>query len=301
MKYITIFLLFLVTLFSCQTSVPDFERSKILINEQQIEILTAYDMLDNFTEKQTNYLQQVFKQIENEFNHNAEYPFLLENIKHNIKPNDDLREEIELLKKIDFEQIVDTAFQKITKELPGPDTKILFIPMNPEYRDFYKKFGIGIYAITVGTGKIIVSIDPTFSNWPELLPYILAHEHHHSVWTSKNFVTADFTPLEYLILEGRADSFAKVIFPEANPFYINMLTKDQENRIWNLIKPELNKLNSEMNDKLMIGTDEIPVCSGYTIGFSIIETFKKNNPTVSDIELLDMAPKQILLLSKYDE
>lgn len=293
--------LILITLFSCHRSDLDFERSMLKINSQQFEILTAYEILDNFTEKQTNYLQNVFNQIENEFEHNAEYPFLLEKIKHNIKPNDALKEEIELLKKIDFKQIVDSAFQIISKELPGPDTKILFIPINPEYREFYKNFGIGIYAITVGTGKIIVSIDPTFNNWSQLLPYILAHEYHHSVWTSKNFVTADFTPLEYLTLEGRADSFANEIFPDANLFYINMLTEDQEKRIWKLIKPELNNRNSEMNDKMMIGTDEIPVCSGYAIGYSIIQSFKLNNPQINDIQLIDITPEQILLLSKYDK
>jgi len=272
-----------------------------MINKQQFEILTAYEIFDNFTEKQINYLQNVFNQIENEFKYNAEYPFLLENIKHNIKPDEDLKEEIELLKKIDFEQIVDSAFQIITKALPGPDTKILFIPINPEYREFYQNFGIGIYAITVGTGKIIVSIDPSFSNWSQLLPYILAHEYHHSVWTSRNFVTADFTPLEYLTLEGRADSFANKLFPNTNLFYLNMLTVDQEKRIWNLLKPELNKRNSDMNDKMMIGTDVIPVCSGYTIGFSLIESFKKNNPTITDTELIDISAEQILFLSKYDE
>ena len=294
------YILISILLISCQRQDYNFERTELIVNNQKFEILTAYEIFDNFTEKKTNYLKNVFNQIENEFEYNAEYLFLLENIKHNIKPNDDLKEEIELLKKIDFEQIVDSAFQIITKELPGPDTKILFIPINPEYREYYQKFGIGIYAITVGTGKIIVSIDPTFSNWSHILPYILAHEYHHSVWTSRNFVTADFTPLEYLCLEGRADSFANELFPNANLFYINMLTGDQEKTIWNLIKPELNKRNSEMNDKMMIGTNEIPVCSGYTIGFSIIETFKKNNPTITDKELIDISAEQILFLSKYE-
>ncbi|MFC2103555.1 DUF2268 domain-containing putative Zn-dependent protease [Bacteroidota bacterium] len=272
-----------------------------MINNQEFEILTAYDIIDNFIAKKSSYLQDVFKQIENEFNHNAEYPFILETIKKEIKPDESLKEELELLKEIDFVQIVDSAFQTITKELPGPTTKILFIPINPEYREFYKKFEIGMYAITVRTGKIIVSIDPTFNNWSQLLPYVLAHEYHHSVWTSRNFTTVDFTPLEYLVLEGRADSFARELFPNTTPFYINMLTENQEKKIWNLIKPELNNRKSDMNDNMMIGTDEIPVCSGYTIGYNIIKSFKMNNPQINDRELIDITPEQILLLSKYDE
>ena len=295
------YIIILLTFISCHRSEYDFERTKLIINKQQFEILTAYQIFDNFIDKKSSYLQDVFNRIENEFKYNSEYPFLLESIKNEIKPDENLKKELELLKDIDFEQIVDSAFRIITKELPGPDTKILFIPINPEYREFYKKFGIGFYAITIGTGKIIVSLDPTFKNWPQLLPYILAHEYHHSVWTSRNFVTADFTPLEYLILEGKADSFARELFPNTIPFYINMLTENKEKRVWNLIKPELNKRNSEMNDKMMIGTDEIPVCSGYTIGFNIIEAFKKNNPQINDKELIDITAEQILFLSKYDD
>lgn len=291
----------LLTSISCHRSEYDFERSKLMINNQQFEILTAYKIFDNFIAKKSSYRQDVFNQIKNEFNHNAEYPFLFETIKKEIKPDANLKEELEILKDIDFKQIVDSAFRIITKELSGPDTKILFIPANPEYREFFKKFGMGIHAVTLGTGKIIVSIDPTFNNWPQLIPYVLAHEYHHSVWTSRNFVTADFTPLEYLILEGKADSFSRELFPNAAIPWFNMLTEDEEKRVWNLIRPEMNKRNSEMNKNMMIGTEEIPYASGYTIGFSIIESFKMNNPQINDIELIDIAPEQILLLSKYDE
>jgi len=296
-----IFLLVLIVFISCQRNEYDFERSKLLINNQQFEVLTAYDILDNFIAKKSSYLKDVFKQIENEFKYNAEYSFILETIKREIKPDENLKEEIEILKDIDFIQIVDSAFQTITRELPGPDTKILFIPANPEYRELYRRYGIGIHAITVGTGKIIVSIDPTFTNWPQLIPYVLAHEYHHSVWTSRNFATADFTPLEYLVFEGKADSFARELFPDATIPWTNMLTENEEKRIWTLIKPELNKRKSKMNDNMMYGTKEIPYGSGYTIGFSIIELFKKNNPKIDDKELIDITPEQILLLSKYDE
>ncbi len=299
-RFLKTFLLILVALISCQKSEYDFERSKLFINNQQFEILTAYNILDNFIANRSNYMQDVYKQIENEFIHNAEYPFMLETIKKEIKPDENLKEELEILKDIDFIQIVDSAFRLITKELPGPDTKILFTA-NPEYRELYKTFGIGMHAITVGTGKIIVSIDPTFKNWQQLLPYTLAHEYHHSVWTSRNFVTADFTPLEYLVLEGRAESFAKGLFPIANHPFMNMLTEIQERRIWNLIRTEVNKRNSEMNDNMMYGTKEIPYGSVYTIGFNIIESFKRNNPKIDDKELIDITPDQILLLSKYDE
>jgi len=55
-----------------------------------------------------------------------------------------------------------------------------------------------------------------------------------------------------------------------------------------------------MNDKMMYGTEDIPYGSVYAIGFNIIESFKANNPKINDKELIDISPKQIFLLSKYD-
>jgi hypothetical protein len=136
-----------------------------MINNQRFEILTAYELFENFINNKSNYKQDVFRSIENEFNSDAEYPFLFEFIKNDMKPNEDLKKELELLKKTNFIHIIDSAFQIITKELPaGPDTKILFIPANPEYRDIFKRYDIGIHAITPGTGRIIISIDPTIKN-----------------------------------------------------------------------------------------------------------------------------------------
>jgi uncharacterized protein YjaZ len=165
----------------------------------------------------------------------------------------------------------------------------------------FKKYDIGFHAITVGAGKIIVSIDPTFDNWQQLLPYALAHEYHHSVWTSRNFTTSDFTPLEYLVLEGRADFFAMKLFPITIHPFINRLTENQERTIWSLIKPQLNMRNSSMNEHKMYGTEEIPYGSVYAIEFNIIKSFKTHNPKINDNELIDLTPAQILLLSKYDD
>ncbi|MCK5330775.1 MAG: hypothetical protein KAK01_05155, partial [Candidatus Marinimicrobia bacterium] len=106
MKIIS-YILILIALFSCQRNKYDFERKKLIINNQQFEILTAYQIFDYYAEKKTSYLQNVFNKIENEFKHNSEYPFLLETIEKEIKPDENLQEELELLKDIDFKQIVD--------------------------------------------------------------------------------------------------------------------------------------------------------------------------------------------------
>jgi len=295
------YILILITVLSCQRLNNDFERTVIVVENQKFEILTANKIIKNFISRKSNYSTTVYRIIEKEFGNNIEYPFLLETLKAEIKPDEKLKEEIKILNSYNFKQIVESTFKSVVEELPGPDTKILFLPANPEYREIYKSYGIGLTAVTIGTGKIIVSIDPTIDNWEQLLPYTLAHEYHHSVWTSRNFETSSFTPLEYLLLEGRADSFAKELFPDTKHPFIKTLDKDREERVWALIKFEMHTRDSELNDKLMSGTHDIPTGSVYSIGYNIIESFKINNPQITDRELIDMSPDQILLLSKYDE
>ncbi len=279
----------------------DFERQKIVVNGQQFEVLTAWNIFDDYITTKSNYHQDIFERIKDEFNHDPEYPFLLDAIEERIDPNDELSQVVEIMKCIDFSIIVDSTFQQVTKELPGPDTKILFIPSNPAYRKTYREFGVGFHAFTPGTGRIIVSFDPTFENWQQFLPYALAHEYHHSVWTSRNFETADFTPLEYIILEGKADSFATEIFSNTPHPFLNMLEGEKEKHIWNLIKSDMYQRDAELNDKIFYGTEDIPYGSVYAIGFNIIQSLKENDPGILDAELMDMSPVEVLYLSQYDQ
>ena len=296
-------LLIITVIFSCQqVTDSDFERTKITINNQKFEILTAWKIFDDYIVNKSDYEINIFLKIKEEFdNNNSEFPFLLDAIKNKIKPDEELKKEIELMKSINFVSIVDSVYQIVAKKLPGPDTKILFIPTNPANRKFYRKFGVGFHAFTLGAGKIIVSFDPTFENWRQYIHYALAHEYHHSVWTSRNFKTADITPLEYIILEGKADLFAKEIFPGNNNPFWDMFDSENENRIWNLIKPKMNQRNTDINDKIFYGSKEIPYGSVYAIGYSILKLFKENNPAITDKELIDISAEQILFLSKYDE
>lgn len=118
---------------------------------------------------------------------------------------------------------------------------------------------------------------------------------------SRNFKVADLTPLEYIILEGKADLFANEIFPESNNPFWAMLDSENEKRIWNLIKPKMNQRNTDFNDKIFYGSKEFPYGSVYALGFRILKLFKENNPNIDDAELMDMSPAEILYLSKYDE
>ena len=113
-------------------------------------------------------------------------------------------------------------------------------------------------------------------------------------------IEPDETLKEYLVFEGRADFFAKYLYPDAHCQWTQMINKEQEKYVWNLIKPELNNRNREIIDLMMIGNEKIPYGSGYSIGYNIVANFMTNNPQIKIIELTDLSPKEILNRSEYD-
>ena len=292
---------------SCQSNVPDFERETFKINNQQFEILTATSLLDNYINTSGKYgknymkasLRLIYNPIEKEILKDAEASFLFNTIKIPYEPNDLLKSEIELLKSKDLLDIVQNSLTKIVNALPGPNTKIIILPASSYLHENFEKMGISINGITIGSGKIILMIDPTFENWNKSLPYVIAHEYHHSTWIYRNWVSSDFSLLEYLVFEGRADAFAAGLYSYSENPYTKILNPDQENHVWNLIKNEIFEKGHARINKVMYGTDEIPFGSGYVIGYNIVKSFKHNNQTYTDLDLIDMDPKEIFKLSQY--
>jgi uncharacterized protein YjaZ len=243
----------------------------------------------------------VYNPVKKEIISNAEAAFLFNTIKVPYKPNEYLKAEIDALKSIDLISIIKEVLIKVTSELPAPDTKIIILPASEYLRQTFEKNSLPLSGITIGTGKIIMMIDPTFENWTDFLPYAIAHEYHHSTWISRNWVSSDFSLIEYLIFEGRADMFASDLYGSMNNPLTKILSKQQEIQVWRLIENEIFEKGHTRINKVMFGNDSIPFASGYTIGFNIVNLYKQKNPSVSDLELLDMDPNKIFKLSGYSD
>ena len=110
---------------------------------------------------------------------------------------------------------------------------------------------------------------------------------------------SDFTLLEYLIFEGRADAFASNLYEDAENPWTTMINREQEAKVWEFIRPEIFMKGHDRINKVMWGNKDIPVGSGYAIGFNIVKSFKQNNPKYSDRETIDLKPEEILKMSKY--
>jgi uncharacterized protein YjaZ len=301
-------LLGFILIAGCKNSVPDFERTRLKINGQEFEILTAYGLIENYLKDQNSFADYsrasnrlLFEPVEKEILPGAEASFMFNSIKIPYEPTDNLRTQIELLRTGNITGLLEKALHSITESLPGPGTKIIILPVSSFMKPLLNKYNLPGYGVTIGSGKIIIAIDPTAQDWKGFLTYAVAHEYHHSTWISRNWVSSDFSLLEYLVFEGRADAFAKSINNSVEIPAEMYLTKIQEVHVWNLIKPGLLLKGHERINNVMIGKDDIPFGSGYAIGYHIVRSFRQKNPSCSDFEMIDMNPVKLLESSGYPQ
>jgi len=258
--------------------------------------------------KQINkiYKTYVYDPIWDNFASKGECSFLAKNIKYPITDIDGLSTAIKILNVSGVEEIVKKALLKVSKVLPGPNTTVYIQILNPSYKKMIppsasKIFDMGIHADTYGSGRILIAIDPVSKNWKKMLPRIVAHEYHHSVWVSRNFETIHFSLLDCLVLEGRAEGFADLLYPEIEAPWPGFTDLKNEYSVWQQMSQNLHSKDEQIIMKMFVGDEEIPFLSVYSMGYRILQEFFKNNPNVSLIEWTDMAPAVILSKSKYTE
>jgi uncharacterized protein YjaZ len=296
----------LTLLIGCSNNVPDFERTTIEINGQQFEILSTVAIFENYLNENNRYKDYnrasqklIFEPLRKEILDHAEAAFMFNSIEIPYQTTDLLREQVKMLKSGESVEVIKHILYPITKSLPGPNTKIIILPASPAMQEVLDKYNLPGYGVTIGSGKIIIAINQTNKNWKEFLSYAVAHEYHHSTWISRNWVSSDFSLLDYLVFEGRADAFAKSMVDSFDIPSTKYITAEQETYVWDLIKPELSERGSERIIKVMYGQDKIPFGSGYAIGYGILKAFKENNQSYTDLMIIDLDPGKIFELSGY--
>ncbi|MFO7943823.1 MAG: DUF2268 domain-containing putative Zn-dependent protease [Anaerolineales bacterium] len=211
-----------------------------------------------------------------------------------IQNLDALEEIIHQLQKSDIEKVVKAALQKSAQKLEGPDTTVCIIAADPSNWFIQEKMH-GVNGWTFGAGKIILQVNPA-PGWKNWVPYIIAHEYHHSAWTDRYYQLDDQeTLIENLVFEGRADSFAHIIYPHMEVPWVNALSAEEEQVQWEKIQNEGETTNTLVKTRFMVGGDQsTPTWTGYTIGYHIVQSYLDSHPQ-ADIETWTTLPPQDLL------
>jgi uncharacterized protein YjaZ len=277
----------------------------------ELEILAVYENLDNYIlemEKENSDCEMLWNQyaIQPYWKKISQWaPFDMSDRKPKpIKNISKLKQQLEVMKKIDLKEIKD-KFMQIASTLPNYDDDTIVISIYPIDDDnlTVKEWQNGVWGVNV-FGNIILNINPLAEDYLEWIPYVFAHEYHHTVWGNYwNVIHGGRTRrfIESILIDGEADAFAKSFNPSLNPKWISQISKEQERELWN--KHYLKLLNETNVDyvKYMFGDTEsgIPWCTGYFFGYRIIESFKKLYPLTSVKEIIEMSSEDIYAMSNY--
>lgn len=199
-----------------------------------------------------------------------------------------------------IEELITSALAECRKYLKNDSITVYILPANNDIRNKIQGM-MGISSLTAGSKQILLTINPQINGWKEMLPYDVAREYNHAYWTKINFnKSAHTTLLDCLVSEGRADSYAHLIYPGVICPWTKVLSEKLEADLWNRIKPELQNQDVAFQFDVMFGSkNQYVYWGGYTLGYHIVQSALKNHPELTPEEWTNLAPEKILAMSDY--
>ncbi|MBG9566354.1 hypothetical protein ABE38_13225 [Brevibacillus agri] len=230
------------------------------------------------------YYDNVLGPVWNDCFDKGEYIYLANEIRQNPPQNlDRLEKTLNKLSKYAIYEAIRNGLIKSNQYLDGPNTNVCVLPTD--------LIGPSSPAVTIGSGKIIILYNEYLFKSDEQLSSTVAHEYHHSAWTSMYFKPNKVnTLLDRAIFEGKAMYFQRMLYPEMDnlPLYSNSAENIRE-----IFLTNLGSTNPTIQDQVMFGYGDIPYLFGYSEGYKMISSYLKMNPNQSIKAWTSLTPDEI--------
>lgn len=184
---------------------------------------------------------------------------------------------------------------------PGVSKYVYVLPANPDDAYTLKKVK-GTAAITWNQNTMTIQIAPPFLEESNL-KFAVAHEYHHTVFLEKNELRVDDTLLDSVLIEGKADTFARIIYPDIHTPWSDFSTRENEIQTWKVLQQNASSTDSLVKDSFFLGdgVKGLPKWANYKIGNKVMDNFIERNPDVSIADWTNLPSNEILEKSKYGE
>lgn len=202
----------------------------------------------------------------------------------------------------EINKIIEQALIKSSNTLPGENKRVYLFPPNPDNMDGINLMG-GVSGLAVSKDVFIIRIDPSSFN-EDLLEYSVAHEYHHTIYMESGNANWNNTLLDSIILEGKADTFAKSLYPDITIPWIEPLSAQKEKEVWEDLEEDLWSIDLDQSlyrDYFGNPNKGIPHWTNYKIGFQIVNSFLEKNPTTPVRDWTLLSAEEILSNSKYGD
>ncbi|KPB03706.1 DUF2268 domain-containing protein [Bacillus sp. CHD6a] len=176
-------------------------------------------------------------------------------------------------------EIIKEALTASTSLLPGGNYQIYLAPVNSDV-NMEEFHGVTGFA---EKDAMILMLDP-YNMTEKSIKELIAHEYHHLVYMeiSDNYNTRTAHLLERVVMEGKAETFTKILYPDYDVHWIEPLSNDERDRVWSYIDENKYSVSEEKYSVLFNGSisKELPSWSNYRMGYQIMQEYVKNNPDV---------------------
>ncbi|KPB03278.1 DUF2268 domain-containing protein [Bacillus sp. CHD6a] len=199
----------------------------------------------------------------------------------------------------EISRLIKEGLEDSTALLTGTEkVRIYLQPHSPDFN--YLEMG-GVLAFAADKDVMVLQIDPR-KYTEKSIKQTIAHEFHHVVTMEvSDWSFRKHHLLDRVIMEGKADTFGKMVYPDYDVAWIEPLSPESTNIVWSFI--EENKGSYDMGNLTMLHmghpSSGIPKWSNYRIGYRIMEDFLEGNPEVTLEEWTEMRADEILELSEF--
>ncbi|RZS99061.1 DUF2268 domain-containing putative Zn-dependent protease [Aquimarina brevivitae] len=292
----------LFTLLLCTTATHLFSQNKVDVIFLTDHYEAYLQKANSSADQQELYTSTVQLPIYSTYFKTSQYaPFVFEELASETVNNEKLTSQVKQIKsnKAKIQELIEKSFEKCTTSIPLDQLSIYVIPPKSEL-NFMSDTMSGVFGLTAGENAILLSIDPTINGWEKMLSYAVAHEYYHAYWTKQNYhKITGWNILDFMCFEGRADYFAKQLFPKVRTPWTETLSKQEEKELWESLLPELTNQDFEFLLQVMFGSDNYPKWGGYALGYTITNNALQKENTLSISEWTTKQPIELLALTDF--
>lgn len=217
--------------------------------------------------------------------------YLKENLKYNITDEKNNTTPFE----IPIDEILKTVKESVSLSSRHIKNQPIHIFLFPTFSQFVKKELDGVSGYTPFKNTLLLFLSPNKTkHWKRALIETTCHEFMHA---AMNNYHERKTLLDDLIFEGISESFVSSFFKPRKDTPSQALTEKEALRWHKKLIPRLQ--STELYYPVFLEGKDYPLWAGYSIGFHIIEAFRKQHPATSWDKLIRMTPQEIYRLSSF--
>lgn len=211
----------------------------------------------------------------------------------------ELQLQCSLLEQLNMQNL-EKEFERVATLLPNYDDDpitIVIFPGNPTNQTVNEKQN-GVVGTSL-LGNMYIEVNPLIKGYEEWIPYVFAHEYHHTVWGNYWFMLhsgeLENKFIDSLIIDGEADSFALELYPTLQPKWLFDLSTEEIEELW---QSKYQSIVTQQNidyPTYMFGSEDaqIPWCAGYAIGYWLVQKYLRQT-NQSAIDILEIKPELLL-------